>query len=92
MFSLFKFLFIVHFSFEWSKEKRTKKKKPFNASLSLHWASLRSSSKEAGGTTARNVWNLARAFYFQQELKFELLILQFATHVETLIHVRAFSR
>ena len=27
---------------------------------------------------------------FQQELKFELLILQFATHAETLIHVRDF--
>ena len=73
------------------KEKVPKKKCfLFNVSLSLHWASLRNSSKEAGGTTARNVWNLARAFYFQQELKFELLILQFATHAETLIHVRDF--
>ena len=52
----------VHFSFERSKEKRTKKKKPFNVSLTLHWASLRSVSINIASTTARNVWNLARAF------------------------------
>ncbi|WP_304052092.1 hypothetical protein [Megamonas hypermegale] len=84
------FLFIVHFSFG-KQKKNEPKRKLFNVSLPLHWASLRSSSMNIGGTTARNVWNLARAFYFQQELKFELLILQFATHAETLIHVRDFQ-
>ena len=59
------FQVIVHFSFERSKEKRTKKKKPFNVSLPLHWASLRSSSLKTDSTVARNIWNLARAFHFQ---------------------------
>jgi len=48
-----------------AKEKRTKKEKPFNVSLTLHWASLRSLSMNTGGTAARNAWNLARAFWFQ---------------------------
>ena len=52
-----------------SKEKRTKKKKPFHVSLSLHWASFRNSSMNIVGILSRNVWNLARAFQFQQELK-----------------------
>jgi len=40
-----------------------------NVSLPLHWASLRSPSISTASTTARNIWNLARAFLFQQELK-----------------------
>ena len=50
------------------KRKTNQKENLFNVSLSLQWASLRSPSLETDGTPARNVWNLARAFRFQQEL------------------------
>ena len=73
------------------KEKVPKKKKTFNVSLPLHWASLRSSFIDTASTTARNVWNLARAFQFQQELKFKLLTLQFAIHAKFLSALEIFT-
>ena len=54
-------IFLVHFSLK-LKEKRTKKKTFFNVSLTLHWASLRGAYMNTVETTARNIWNLARAF------------------------------
>ena len=73
------------------KEKVPKKKTFFYVSLSLHWAGLRSFSLKTGGTTARNVWNLARAFGFQQELNFELLTQDFAIHAEILSALEIFT-
>ena len=65
--------FYVHFSFERSKEKRTKKKKPFNVSLTLHWASLRGFRICTNGTTARNngIWLVP--LDIQQELNLSCL-------------------
>ena len=57
------------------KKNEHKRKNLFNVSLTLHWASLHNPSLKTDGTEARNIWNLARAFYFQQELKPELLTL-----------------
>jgi len=50
------------------KKNEPKRKNPFYVSLTLHWASLRNPSLKTDSTTARNVWNLARALYFQQKL------------------------
>jgi len=60
---------MIHCSFFFEIQRKTNQKEnPFNVSLTLHWASLRNSYIVTDGTTARNIWNLARAFYSSKNL------------------------
>ena len=53
-------------SFFFDVKKNEPKRNIFYVSLTLHWASLRGLYTNTADTTARNAWNLARAFSFQQ--------------------------